>query len=95
MRKFEPQKIKLMSNPGSCIGRLGYTHAPLGSINSVGGVSTEINSFTVSPRSWLASFHFILAFCSGWTFVARRSGQRAAAAGLKEVLTAMMNLLYL
>ena len=30
------------------------THAPLGSLNSVGGVATEINSVHyVSPRSWL------------------------------------------
>jgi photosystem II CP43 chlorophyll apoprotein len=30
------------------------THAPLGSLNSVGGVATEINSVNyVSPRSWL------------------------------------------
>ena len=30
------------------------THAPLGSLNSVGGVATEINSINyVSPRSWL------------------------------------------
>lgn len=49
------------------------THAPLGSINSVGGVSTEINSFNfVSPRSWLASFHFMLAiFVLSTAFVAR------------------------
>ena len=39
------------------------THAPLGSLNSVGGVATEINSVNyVSPRSWLASSHWILAF---------------------------------
>lgn len=32
------------------------THAPLGSLNSVGGVATEINSVNyVSPRSWLTS----------------------------------------
>lgn len=36
------------------------THAPLGSINSVGGVSTEINSFNfVSPRSWFAFAHAV------------------------------------
>ncbi|ASC70151.1 Photosystem II CP43 reaction center protein [Halomicronema hongdechloris C2206] len=39
------------------------THAPLGSINSVAGLATEVNSFNyVSPRTWLASAHFILAF---------------------------------
>jgi len=39
------------------------THAPLGSLNSVGGVATEINSVNyVSPRSWLTSSHWILAY---------------------------------
>jgi photosystem II CP43 chlorophyll apoprotein len=39
------------------------THAPLGSLNSVGGVATEINSVNfVSPRSWLTSAHWILGF---------------------------------
>jgi len=37
------------------------THAPLGSLNSVGGVATEINSINyVSPRSWLTSSHWTL-----------------------------------
>jgi len=46
------------------------THAPLGSLNSVGGVATEINSFNfVSPRSWLAS---LLHFFSSGSPVARR-----------------------
>ncbi|GKE91403.1 PsbC domain-containing protein [Tanacetum coccineum] len=32
------------------------THAPLGSLNSMGGVATEINAVNyVSPRSWLAT----------------------------------------
>ena len=39
------------------------THAPLGSLNSVGGVATEINSINyVSPRSWLTSSHWSLAY---------------------------------
>jgi photosystem II CP43 chlorophyll apoprotein len=39
------------------------THAPLGSLNSVGGVATEINSVNyVSPRSWLCCSHFFLGF---------------------------------
>lgn len=39
------------------------THAPLGSLNSVGGVATEVNSVNyVSPRSWLTSSHWILAY---------------------------------
>jgi photosystem II CP43 chlorophyll apoprotein len=39
------------------------THAPLGSLNSVGGVATEINSVNfLATRTWLAGSHFILAF---------------------------------
>ena len=37
------------------------THAPLGSLNSVGGVATEINSINyLSPRSWLTASHWVL-----------------------------------
>jgi photosystem II CP43 chlorophyll apoprotein len=39
------------------------THAPLGSLNSMGGVATKINAVNyVSPRSWLATSHFVLGF---------------------------------
>ncbi|CAN6446827.1 unnamed protein product [Victoria cruziana] len=39
------------------------THAPLGSLNYVGGVATEINAVNyISPRSWLATSHFVLGF---------------------------------
>jgi photosystem II CP43 chlorophyll apoprotein len=39
------------------------THGPLGSLNSVGGVATEINSINyVSPRSWLTSSHWTLGY---------------------------------
>lgn len=39
------------------------THAPLGSLNSVGGVATEINSMNyISPRSWLTCWHWILGY---------------------------------
>jgi photosystem II CP43 chlorophyll apoprotein len=39
------------------------THAPLGSLNSVGGVATEVNAVNfVSPRSWLTCSHWFLAF---------------------------------
>jgi photosystem II CP43 chlorophyll apoprotein len=38
-------------------------HAPLGSLNSVGGVATEVNAVNfVSPRSWLTCSHWFLAF---------------------------------
>ena len=61
------------------------THAPLGSLNSVGGVATEINSVNyVSPRSWLTASHFFLGF---FTFIAHlwHSGRaRAAAAGFEK-----------
>jgi photosystem II CP43 chlorophyll apoprotein len=39
------------------------THAPLGSLNSVGGVATEVNSVNyVSPRSWLTSSHWVFSY---------------------------------
>uniref|UniRef100_UPI00300227F3 photosystem II CP43 chlorophyll apoprotein n=1 Tax=Cephaleuros diffusus TaxID=1519597 RepID=UPI00300227F3 len=49
------------------------THAPLGSLNSVGGVATEVNAINyVSPRSWLASHLF------------HAGRARAAAAGFEK-----------
>jgi len=36
------------------------THALLGSLNSVGGIATEINAVNyVSPKSWLATSHAV------------------------------------
>lgn len=61
------------------------THSPIGSINSVGGLATEVNSFNfVSPRTWLAAAHLIFAlfFLVGHFWHAGRA--RAAAAGFER-----------
>ncbi|KAI5007869.1 hypothetical protein ZWY2020_008917 [Hordeum vulgare] len=37
------------------------THAPLGSLNFMGGIATKINALNyVSPRSSLSTCHFVL-----------------------------------
>ena len=80
------EKIKNDIQPWQARRAAEYmTHAPLGSLNSVGGVATEINSFNyVSPRAWLACSHFVLGFffLIGHLWHAGRA--RAAAGGFDK-----------
>jgi photosystem II CP43 chlorophyll apoprotein len=63
------------------------THAPLASINSVGGVITEPNSVNyVNLRQWLAGFHFIMGFFFFIGHLWHAGRARAAAAGFEKGL---------
>lgn len=58
------------------------THAPMGSLNSVGGISTEPNSINfMGTRVWLAGFHFIMGFLFLVGHLWHGGRARAAAAG--------------
>jgi photosystem II CP43 chlorophyll apoprotein len=61
------------------------THAPLGSLNSVGGVATEINTVNfTSPRTWLAAHNFIFGFLFFVGHLWHAGRARAAAAGFEK-----------
>ncbi|KAI3890732.1 hypothetical protein MKX03_019124 [Papaver bracteatum] len=61
------------------------TYAPLGSLNSMGDVATEINAVNyVSPRSWLATSHFVLGFFLFMCHLWHAGRARAAAAGFEK-----------
>ncbi|PVH32293.1 hypothetical protein PAHAL_9G362500 [Panicum hallii] len=61
------------------------THAPLGSLNSMGGVATEINVVNyVSLRSWLATSHFVLGFFFFVGHLWHVGRARAAATGFEK-----------
>jgi hypothetical protein len=55
------RELWIIEKRGAMVVLLEYmTHAPLGSLNSVGDVATEINAINhVSPRNWLATSHFV------------------------------------
>uniref|UniRef100_A0A8S0WM66 Photosystem II CP43 reaction center protein n=1 Tax=Spirodela intermedia TaxID=51605 RepID=A0A8S0WM66_SPIIN len=71
------------------------THAPLGSLNSVGGVATEINAVNyVSPRSWLATSHFVLGFFFLWVICGMQEGPVQLQQDLKKESIVIWNLFF-
>lgn len=73
------------------------THAPLGSLNSVGGVATEVNAVNfLSPRSWLTCSHWFLAFAllvGHWWHAGRgRAVASRLALGLSRVYEPVLSL---
>ena len=62
--ELEINKIRSDTQPWQVRRAAEYvSHAPLGLLNSVGEVATEVSSVNyASPRSWLTTFHFFLSF---------------------------------
>merc|ERR1712146_348265 len=76
-------RSKTIFNLGKNVVQLNTSHAPLGSLNSVGGVATEINSVNyVSPRSWLTCSHFFF----GWFLIVDIGGMQVVQERLQQVL---------
>ncbi|KAH1030523.1 hypothetical protein J1N35_042697 [Gossypium stocksii] len=60
-------------------------HAPLGSLNSINSVAAEINAVNyASPRSSLATFHFVLGFFLFMGHIWHTGRAHAAAGGFEK-----------